>query len=125
MDGVLSNPFAHAVATALRVDGSTRVEDVLTVETDLFRANDINSDDTSTVRVTTRRGTTLLFAATLCSPVVDNPEVIVSGTSSDGNPLVHQRRDRPDRSSRRNPDERADRQLRSRQPLGEPDRSPG
>ncbi len=80
MDGVLSNPFAHAVATALRVDGSTHVDDVLTVETDLFHANDISSDDTSTVRVTTRRGTTLLFAATLCSPVVDQPQVIVGGT---------------------------------------------
>ncbi len=32
--------------------------------------------------MTTRRGTTLLFAATLCSPVVDNPEVIVGGTSA-------------------------------------------
>ena len=82
MDGVLSNPFAHAVATALRVDGSTRVEDVLTVETDLFRANDISSDDTSTVRVTTRRGTTLLFAATLCAPVVDTPAVIIGGTAA-------------------------------------------
>jgi predicted dehydrogenase len=82
MDGVLSNPFAHAVATALRVDGSTRIEDVLTVETDLFRANNISSDDTSTVRVTTRRGTTLLFAATLCSPVVGTPMVIVRGTSA-------------------------------------------
>ncbi|MET0865589.1 MAG: DUF6807 family protein [Nakamurella sp.] len=82
MDGVLSNPFAHAVATALRVDGSTRVEDVLTVETDLFHANDISSDDTSTVRVTTRRGTTLLFAATLCSPVVDRPAVIVNGADA-------------------------------------------
>jgi predicted dehydrogenase len=82
MDGVLSNPFAHAVATALRVDGSTHVDDVLTVETDLFHANDISSDDTSTVRVTTRRGTTLLFAATLCSPVVDQPEVIVGGTAA-------------------------------------------
>jgi predicted dehydrogenase len=82
MDGVLSNPFAHAVATALRIDGSTRVADVLTVETDLFRANDISSDDTSTVRVTTRRGTTLLFAATLCSPVVETPAVIVGGSSA-------------------------------------------
>jgi predicted dehydrogenase len=82
MDGVLSNPFAHAVATALRVDGSTRVGDVLSVQTDLFRANDISSDDTSTVRVTTRRGSTLLFAATLCSPVVDAPAVIVTGTAA-------------------------------------------
>ena len=82
MDGVLSNPFAHAVATALRIDGCTRVEDVLTVETDLFHANNISSDDTSTVRVTTRRGTTLLFAATLCSPVVETPEVIVGGTAA-------------------------------------------
>jgi hypothetical protein len=53
---------------------------VLKAETDLFHANNIHSDDTSTVRVTTRRGTTLLFAATLCSPVVDKPVVVVTGT---------------------------------------------
>ena len=80
MDGVLTNPFAHAVATALRVDGSTLADDVLSVEADLFHANDISSDDTSTVRVRTRRGTTILLAATLCSPTVEEPEVIVTGT---------------------------------------------
>lgn len=80
MDGVLTNPFAHAVATALRVDGSNLADDVLSVEADLFRANDISSDDTSTVRVKTRRGTTILLAATLCSASVDEPEIIVSGT---------------------------------------------
>jgi predicted dehydrogenase len=80
MDGVLTNPFAHAVATALRVDGSNLADDVLSVEADLFHANDISSDDTSTVRIRTRRGTTILLAATLCSPTVEVPEVIISGT---------------------------------------------
>ena len=126
MDGVLTNPFAHAVATALRVDGSTRVEDVLSVETDLFRANDISSDDTSTVRVTTRRGTTMLLRR----------HPVLAGRRRPGGDRRRDRRrrqpcwytgrrDSRDRSGRRDPDQRTGRQLRSRQPAGEPHRPPG
>lgn len=53
VDGVLTNPLAHIVATALALDGSTRAEDVTGIRTELLRANDIESDDTSCVRVTT------------------------------------------------------------------------
>lgn len=80
MDGALTNPFAHAVVTALHVDGSDRVEDVLSVEPDLFRANDICSDDTSVVRIRTRRGTAITIAATLCAPEDAQPKVIVRGS---------------------------------------------
>jgi len=80
MDGVLTNPFAHAVATALRLDGSTTVADVVSVEAETFHANDIESDDTSVARIRTARGSTLVVAATLCASVSTMPEIEVRGT---------------------------------------------
>ncbi|MEV8597724.1 Gfo/Idh/MocA family oxidoreductase [Streptomyces sp. NPDC052012] len=81
IDGALTNPLAHAVATALALGGSTRAEDVTRVETELLRANDIESDDTSCVRVTTALGRPVTVAATLCAERADEPYVLVHGTS--------------------------------------------
>ncbi|MGW7267233.1 Gfo/Idh/MocA family protein [Streptomyces sp. NPDC054842] len=81
VDGVLTNPLAHAVATALALDGSTRAEDVAGIETELLRANDIESDDTSCVRVTTRDGGLVTVAVTLCAEHPDEPYVVVHGDS--------------------------------------------
>ena len=67
VDGVVTNPLAHAVATALRIDGSTRAEDVAEVEVDLFRVNNIEADDTSAVRLRTRRGTAIGLGLTLAT----------------------------------------------------------
>lgn len=80
IDGALTNPLAHAVATALALDGSTRAEDVAGIETELLRANDIESDDTSCVRITTARGGSVTVAATLCAERADEPYVMVHGT---------------------------------------------
>ncbi|WP_328503693.1 Gfo/Idh/MocA family oxidoreductase [Streptomyces sp. NBC_00457] len=80
IDGVLTNPLAHAVATALALNGTTRAEDVTDIETELLRANDIESDDTSCVRVTTTTGRTVTVAATLCAEVPDEPYVLVHGS---------------------------------------------
>ncbi|MEU3463764.1 Gfo/Idh/MocA family oxidoreductase [Streptomyces sp. NPDC006733] len=80
VDGVLTNPLAHAVATALRLDGSDRAEDVAAIETELFRANAIESDDTSCVRIRTARGTSVTVAATLCAETAAEPYVAVHGT---------------------------------------------
>ncbi|MFJ8996287.1 Gfo/Idh/MocA family protein [Streptomyces sp. NPDC102279] len=79
VDGVLTNPLAHAVATALALDGSARAEDVTGVVTELLRANDIESDDTSCVRVTTA-GRAITVAATLCAENPGEPYVVVHGT---------------------------------------------
>ncbi|WP_314415789.1 Gfo/Idh/MocA family protein [Streptomyces kroppenstedtii] len=79
VDGVLTNPLAHAVATALALDGATRAEDVAGIETELLRANDIESDDTSCVRVTTTGGNRITVAATLCAERPDEPYVLVHG----------------------------------------------
>ena len=80
MDGALTNPFAHAVVTALHVDGSELARDVLSVEPDLFHANDIHTDDTSVVRIRTRRGRTVTIGATLCPPQDTEPTVTVRGS---------------------------------------------
>lgn len=81
IDGALTNPLAHAVATGLALGGSTRAEDVTGIETELLRANDIESDDTSCVRVTTANGVPVTVAATLCAEHPDDPYVLVHGSS--------------------------------------------
>ncbi|MFI7411480.1 Gfo/Idh/MocA family protein [Streptomyces sp. NPDC049627] len=78
IDGVLTNPLAHAVATALALGGTTRAEDVTDIQTELYRANAIESDDTSCVRVTTH-GPQVVVGATLCAEDPDEPYVVVHG----------------------------------------------
>jgi predicted dehydrogenase len=80
IDGALTNPLAHAVATALALGGSTRAEDVVDIETELLRANDIESDDTSCVRITTAQGRPVTVAATLCAEHPGEPYVLVHGS---------------------------------------------
>ncbi|MEV7001384.1 Gfo/Idh/MocA family oxidoreductase [Streptomyces sp. NPDC093982] len=79
IDGVLTNPLAHAVATALALGGTVRAEDVTAIETELLRANDIESDDTSCVRVTTAQDRPVVVGATLCAEDADEPYVVVHG----------------------------------------------
>jgi hypothetical protein len=82
VDGAVTNPFAHGTAAALMVDGSRRADQVESVETDLYRANPIEADDTSAVRIITSRGTTVVTALTLCAEVHDHePMVIVHGSA--------------------------------------------
>ncbi|MEV8306484.1 Gfo/Idh/MocA family oxidoreductase [Streptomyces flavidovirens] len=79
VDGVLTNPLAHAVATALELVGRGAAEDVAGIETELFRAHDIEADDTSCVRVTTTDGLPVTVAVTLCAERAGEPYVIVHG----------------------------------------------
>ncbi|WAL63632.1 Gfo/Idh/MocA family oxidoreductase [Amycolatopsis cynarae] len=80
VDGALTNPFAHAVATALAVDGSTGVEDVVSCELELWRCRDIEADDTSCLRLRTRHGTVIVVAVTLCAVEEAEPVVVVHGS---------------------------------------------
>lgn len=79
VDGVVTNPLAHAIATALKIHGTTTSEDIASVEVELYRAHEIEADDTSSVRVRTRDGATLMFALTLCAAVNRLPEVLLTG----------------------------------------------
>ncbi|GAB3125183.1 Gfo/Idh/MocA family oxidoreductase [Streptomyces calidiresistens] len=79
VDGALTNPFAHAVATVLALDGG----EITSIETELYRAFDIEADDTSCLRVRTSGGTTagapLVVAVTLTAPEQRPPEITVHG----------------------------------------------
>jgi predicted dehydrogenase len=81
VDGVVTNPLAHAVATALAVAGARRADDVRSVTADLYRANAIESDDTSVVRIDTVTGVPVTCALTLCAPGNDEPQVLVEGSA--------------------------------------------
>lgn len=83
VDGVATNALAHAVATALHIAGARTLADVASVETDLYRAHDTQSDDTSVIRVRTASGQTLLCALTLCAPEQHAPSVTVHGTKGE------------------------------------------
>ncbi|MFF5251786.1 Gfo/Idh/MocA family protein [Streptomyces leeuwenhoekii] len=80
IDGALTNPLAHAVATALALGTTTGADDVTGIETELLHANDIEADDTSCVRITTVRGHRVTVAATLCAERPDDPYVVVHGS---------------------------------------------
>jgi predicted dehydrogenase len=80
VDGALTNPFAHATATALALDRESGEDELRDVRVELFRANPIEADDTSCVRLVTARGTTIVVAVTLCAERTAEPYVIVHGT---------------------------------------------
>jgi predicted dehydrogenase len=82
VDGVVTNPLAHATSAALKLAGATRAADIASVELDLYRANDgIECDDTSVVRVRTAAGLPITVALTLAAADNKEPYVTVQGTT--------------------------------------------
>ena len=92
VDGVATNPLAHAIATALRIAGARTLDDLESVETDLYRANDIESDDTSVIRVRTTSGLPITCALTLCATESVEPYITLQG--SEGTAVFHYTEDR-------------------------------
>ncbi|MGP0224704.1 MULTISPECIES: DUF6807 family protein [unclassified Paenarthrobacter] len=92
VDGVATNPLAHAIATALRIAGARSVDDLASVETDLYRANDIESDDTSVIKLRTAAGLPITCALTLCASESVEPYVTLQGT--EGTAVFHYTGDR-------------------------------
>lgn len=80
VDGVTTNPLAHAVATALHIAGIQSAEAIENVETDLYHAHDIEGDDTATVRITPVEGPRVISALTVCAREESDPFVTVHGT---------------------------------------------
>lgn len=83
VDGVVTNPLAHAVATGLRIAGARTIDDVEDITTDLFRAHDIEADDTSAIRVSTASGLTLSFGLTLAAADSADPRLMIYGTEGE------------------------------------------
>ncbi|HEX8508682.1 MAG TPA: Gfo/Idh/MocA family oxidoreductase [Propionibacteriaceae bacterium] len=80
VDGVVTNALAHATATALAVIGCREAGDVVGVDADLYRANPIECDDTSVVRIRTTTGMTVTCAFTLCASEQQEPFVHIQGS---------------------------------------------
>ena len=81
VDGAVTNPLAHAVATGLAIAGATRESDVAGVRLDLYRANDIEADDTSSLVVDLVGGGTLACALSLTASQRSEPCIVVEGTA--------------------------------------------
>ncbi|WP_249667352.1 Gfo/Idh/MocA family protein [Cellulomonas fengjieae] len=80
VDGVVTNPLAHAVATALLLAGARTVQDVTDVRLDLHRAHPIEADDTSAVVIETGGGIRVSAGLTLCAPRRSPARVTLRGT---------------------------------------------
>lgn len=80
VDGAVTNPLAHAVATALAVAGATTLDDVDGVHLDLHRANAIEADDTSSLLIDLASGARVACALSLTAEQRREPCVIVRGT---------------------------------------------
>lgn len=79
VDGALTNPFAHAVATALLLNGTAAtLPDRIAVE--LYRARDIEADDTACARLSFEGAPDVVAAATLAAEADHQPYVLVHGT---------------------------------------------
>jgi predicted dehydrogenase len=91
-DGALTNPFAHAVALALILDGSAGDRSVRGVDLDTYRTRPVEAHDTASARIHTARGTRVTVAATLCAEAEEDPAVVVHG--SRGTATLHYTRDR-------------------------------
>ncbi|TDB80759.1 Gfo/Idh/MocA family protein [Micromonospora sp. KC721] len=91
-DGALTNPFAHGVALALRLDGSGGDQPVGEVELDTYRTRAAQAHDTATARVRTALGTPVTIAVTLCAPQPVEPVIEVFGSA--GTAVLHYTEDR-------------------------------
>jgi predicted dehydrogenase len=77
-DGALTNPFAHATASALRVAGVPDDADVH-VELERYRVASPESDDTAAARLTVDGMPPIVVAVTLCAAEQRYPLIVVHG----------------------------------------------
>jgi predicted dehydrogenase len=78
MDGVATNALAHAVATALHIANIKRIDQVGAVEVEAYRANPIDTDDTTSIRITPVTGPNVVAALTLCASVQTKPTIEIA-----------------------------------------------
>lgn len=79
VDGALTNPFCHAVATALHAAGAADREPAeITLE--LYGARAIEADDTACLRIRFDDQPDIVVAASLCAEQDHEPYLVVHGT---------------------------------------------
>ncbi|HKS49128.1 MAG TPA: Gfo/Idh/MocA family oxidoreductase [Amycolatopsis sp.] len=79
VDGTLTNPFAHAVATALLLNGTAEVLPESAI-VELYRARNIESDDTACARMRFAGAPDVVVAATLAAEADNDPYILIHGS---------------------------------------------
>ncbi|MBN2019531.1 MAG: Gfo/Idh/MocA family oxidoreductase [Sedimentisphaerales bacterium] len=79
LDGTINNPLAHMLSDELYLACAEpgRMAQPASVEAELYHGHDIESEDTSSLRVITDKGVEILFNASLCSDARMDPSVII------------------------------------------------
>lgn len=77
LDSPFNNALSHELAMILYLCGTLpeTAAPIRSVQAELYRAHDIESADTCTMRIKTRRGTTILYAVTHASETEFGPEM--------------------------------------------------
>jgi len=79
-DGVCTNALSHAIATAFGIQDLVDIQDLASIETELYHGFATPADDTSWMRITPRQGVPIDVSLTLCGPRQENPTVTLVGT---------------------------------------------
>jgi len=79
LDGTINNPLAHMLSDELYLASTKPGEmaEPVSVQAELYHGHDIESEDTSSLRVITDKGVEILFNASLCSDAKMDPSVII------------------------------------------------
>src|SRR4030042_781084 len=78
-DGTINNPLAHMLSDELYLASTEPGEmaEPVSVQAELYHGHDIESEDTSSLRIITDKGVEILFNASLCSDAKLDPSVII------------------------------------------------
>jgi predicted dehydrogenase len=79
LDGTINNPLAHMLSDELYLASMKPGEmaQPVSVQAELYHGHDIESEDTSSLRIMTDKGVEILFNASLCSDAKMDPFVII------------------------------------------------
>jgi predicted dehydrogenase len=79
LDGTINNPLAHMLADELYLASAKPavMAEPVSVEAELYHGHNIESEDTSSLRIVTDKGIEVLFNTTLCSDTKIDTSVIV------------------------------------------------
>lgn len=79
LDGTINNPLAHMLSDELYLasDKPGEMAEPVSVQAELYHGHDIESEDTSSLRIVTDKGVEILFNASLCSDAKMDPSIII------------------------------------------------
>ncbi len=79
LDGTINNPLAHMLSDEMYLASMVPGEMAkpVSVEAELYQGHDIESEDTSSLRIVTDKGVEVLFNASLCSDMKTETNVII------------------------------------------------